>query len=246
MLAEQLAVAVASAPTFAAIDNLARITWRGLAEGHIEEQVAGALGNALEARRVAIRSLIAVSPPKRASAFPGVRKRQSSPNKLMSIRRRRQIAASGVMPGKLACDFTVGQVAALSVIAREVKKRGRCALPIDAIAAIAGTCRTVVQEALRRARELRLVAVIERRRPGRPSGTNIISIISPEWQSWLRLGRGGGFGKKSPTNTNSYYPQAETGNAWHSRSVPVVSGLKRPEEALEKGREGKPRLGALE
>lgn len=56
-----------------------------------------------------------------------------------------------------------------------------CTLHIDAIAALAGCSRTSVKNALRQARLLGLVLVKERRIPGLPSFTNILSIISKEW-----------------------------------------------------------------
>jgi hypothetical protein len=63
----------------------------------------------------------------------------------------------------------------------------RCACT-DAIAARAGTCRTVVKNALREARRLGLVTITERRRRGQRSLTNVIHIISREWRDWIAKG----------------------------------------------------------
>jgi hypothetical protein len=79
-----------------------------------------------------------------------------------------------------------------------VTKHGVCALHIDAIAAIAGTCRSVVQEAIRLARALGLVTVQERRRRGQRSLTNLVRVVSGEWLTWLR--RAGGFRKSNTTH----------------------------------------------
>jgi hypothetical protein len=76
----------------------------------------------------------------------------------------------------------------LAVVAREVQRAGRCNLFIDAIAALAGTCRSVVQSAVREAARLGLIRVSERRIPGRKSLSNIIEVISPEWRAWLLIG----------------------------------------------------------
>lgn len=190
MLADQLATAIETAPTFKIIDNLARLTWRGMAEGHIDAIVAERLGAAVEARRVAIKGGIALSASKPASGHPGAcRSRPRSPDRQRSIERRRRVACSGTVPGRLACNFTPGQTAVLSVVAQETKRRGSCQLPVDAIAALAGVCRTLVQDALREARRLGLVEVRERRRAGQPSLTNVITIISADWRAWLKLGR---------------------------------------------------------
>ena len=52
-----------------------------------------------------------------------------------------------------------------------------------------------------------LLAVQERPRPGQPHLTNVITVVSSEWQLWLFRSKGGerrGGGKKiAPTDTNS-------------------------------------------
>jgi hypothetical protein len=85
-------------------------------------------------------------------------------------------------------------------------RRGVCALHIDAIAALAGCCRTTVKNALRQSRLLGLILVKERRIPGRKSLTNLISIVSREWLGWLKLG----VGVKRLTATSSHFhPRGE-------------------------------------
>jgi hypothetical protein len=79
---------------------------------------------------------------------------------------------------------------ASSAAGDEVLARGCCDLHIDAIAARAGVCRTTTQNALRMVRKLGMVMVEERRRRGQKSLTNIIRIVSAEWQSWLAEGQG--------------------------------------------------------
>src|ERR1019366_7488225 len=57
-----------------------------------------------------------------------------------------------------------------------------------AIAAMAGCSRTVVQSALRQARSIGLVHVKERPQPGRKHLPNIVTVASPDWAAWLRIG----------------------------------------------------------
>jgi hypothetical protein len=82
----------------------------------------------------------------------------------------------------------------MRIIGDECRAHGECRLPIDAIAARAGVERTTVQNALREAQGkgdkpgAPIVRVQERRRPGRPSLTNVIHIISREWRDWLHKG----------------------------------------------------------
>jgi hypothetical protein len=124
--------------------------------------------------------------PKRLSNT--ARRRQRSPDRQRSVERRRRLAASGPMPPALAARFTTSELAALRIIADEVRLHGCCALHIDAIAARAGVCRTVVKNALREARSLGMVTITERRRRGQKSLTNIVRIVSPEWTAWVRIG----------------------------------------------------------
>jgi hypothetical protein len=128
------------------------------------------------------------------------------------------------MPSALASRFTWGEQAVHRVIGNEVRKHGVCALPIDAIAAMAGVHRTTVQNALREAQGkgevpgVPIISVQERRRKGQRSLTNIIRIISPEWLTWLRKGPsassrailGEGSNKKlSTTNTSKKEREAD-------------------------------------
>jgi hypothetical protein len=91
---------------------------------------------------------------------------------------------------RFAAHFTQGEQAALAVVAREFQARQVCVLPIDAVAALAGACRSTVKNALREARKLGLIEVRERRIPGRKSLTNVVRVIDARWLGWLRL-RGG-------------------------------------------------------
>src|SRR5271169_3072196 len=100
-----------------------------------------------------------ISPSRPALGLPWPAKRPRSPDRQASLERRRRQALSGVVPAKLAAAFTMGEVAALSVIARQCQRAGVCVLPIAAIAALAGVCRTVVQSAMRQARKLGLILV---------------------------------------------------------------------------------------
>ncbi len=107
------------------------------------------------------------------------------------------------MPAKIAAAFTPRELAVLSVIGRQCQRGGTCLLPIDQIAALAGTSRTTAQNALRAARRLGLIEVRERRRRGLPSMTNVIKVISADWSAWLKLsGPGVGFKLMSPTDSH--------------------------------------------
>lgn len=193
MHVQQFTDAVASVRSISALDEVVRLTWRALAEAQISEVDAEAVSSAVQARREALKGFLL-----RSSSMPvSARRRPVSPDRKRSIERRRRMASSGAVPGFLACHFTQGECAALSVIARDVQRHGKCVAPIDKIAALAGVCRTVVQNALRQGRRIGVVSVSERRRAGRRSDTNVVTISCPDWRAWLRIA-GGRVQKRKP------------------------------------------------
>lgn len=200
MIADQIMTAAAGARTHVDLNDIAKKLWRLHGEGFLDDAAATACSEALEGRRTAMRAGTAFRPTKAAS---GPRRPPRSPDRAASIERRRRVAASGSLPPAIAARFTLGEQAALSVIAGEVRRRGRCELPIDALAAMAGVSRTSVQNAMRQAVRLGFLTVTERRRRGRPSDTNVVAIVDAAWRAWLRLGAGGGDGFKMVSATDT-------------------------------------------
>ena len=171
---------IASIPV---LDDIARSLWAGLASGELSEEAAQELAEAIQERRQAIRSPIAT---KAASGLPRPSKgHPRSPDREASIRRRRTLAASGLIPAAIAARFTVGEAAALAVVAVEVMRRGHCVLCLDRIAALAGVSRTTAQTAFRIAARLGIISVTERRQPGWRSLPNIIRIADRSWAGWI-------------------------------------------------------------
>ena len=204
MLAHQFHEGVAAARNSARLDNVARLLWRAHAEGAIADADAEAVAEAIQSRRAAFSRPAAGVALSQAAPASARRRPPRSPDRQASLERRRRCAMSGLMPGRLAARFTVAEIAALSVIAREVQKAGQCLLPLDAVAALAGVARTTVQNAVRLAERLGLVQRIERRRRGLPSFPNILRIVAAEWVTWLRHGRQG-VGLKNLSATNNYF-----------------------------------------
>lgn len=211
MFAEQLSQAIGAARTMVTLDDVSRLTWRGLAEGLIEDRDAERLSVAIEAGRAALRGQGRMKPPSPSLSRP---RPCRSPDKAMSLSRRRQLAMSGAVPGTIAVGFTMGEIAALSVIARECQRRSRCTWFMDKIAAVAGVSRTTARNALRQAQALGLVTVEERRHKAARSDSNVIRIVSPEWLAWLRLGGGC---KKSKATSNEYKSNGESGSKARGR-----------------------------
>jgi hypothetical protein len=106
-------------------------------------------------------------------------------SKVTNPQRRQALAASHMFPAFLAGRFTIGQRAVLSVIGREVQRHGSCCLPLDTIATQAGTCRTSVRSALRRAAGLSVVAVQERPQDNDRHLPHEVTVACTDWQKWL-------------------------------------------------------------
>lgn len=165
---------------FHELHHLSHDLWKAFAAGHLDEGEAQELSERIEARK-----------PKRPtgpSFHPATTtKRPRSPNKQASIERRRRLARASPVPPELVHEFTQAEHAALTVICGEVTRCGVCTWCLDKIAAIAGTCRTVVKSALRKARANGLLHRQERRRKGRKSLTNIVRVLRRSWGSWLKF-----------------------------------------------------------
>jgi hypothetical protein len=175
--------------------ELARVgeaVWKAWGQGLLGDDEAQGLAERIEARR----ALPAPERPRRA--FVGSRPRTSA-----SMERRRSWAAAGRLPPAIAARFTLAEAAVLAVVASEISKRGACRLPLEHLAALAGVCRSTAKRALRAAHGLGLLRVEERRLTGWRNDTNVVTIVSPEWLSWLRLGpKGGGVQSVPRTHTN--------------------------------------------
>ena len=190
MFHDQIAAAIEGARGGRHLDDLSRLVWRGLSEGQITEDAAQGLAERIHTRRTLNTATQAAGAPQerragRPSIFPP-RRPQRPPQRPQAIERRRRVAASGFAPPAVASRFTVAEQAACAIIVDEVRRRGDCRLPIDAIAARAGCSRTSVQNALRAARAAGLIRVTHRPRRGQKHLPNIVEITSPEWRTWIR------------------------------------------------------------
>lgn len=173
-----------------ALDALTQALWAGVTVGQISDEDAGRLAEAIEARRMAGKAIQAVAGwgPLRIEPAALRQKPQRPPVRSEAIKRRRRLAASGVMPPALAARFTTGEMAVLRIVSDEFRARKVCALCLDAIAARAGVSRTLAKGAIRQARRLGLVEVQERRRTGAKSLPNLVTVIDREWLAWIKRG----------------------------------------------------------
>src|SRR6195952_152405 len=176
MFAEEIRQAVMAAPRDR-LPELSAALWKGFAAGTVTETEAEELSLAIEARKaIGATQKPAGGVRQLGSSFPA-RRPQRLPVRSVAIERRRRWAAAGRMPPKLAAHFTLGEQAALAVVAVEVTKRSTRMLAIGAIAALGGVSETTVRRALRPARVLGFVTVEERRLGRFRNETNGGSII---------------------------------------------------------------------
>ena len=214
MIADEIRAAVMAAPR-AKLPDVAVVMWSAYSGGTLTEAEAEALSALIEARKALLAAAAQGAAEERAAAdrtraSQDAARRGSAPLSPDSLERRRRWATSGWLPPALAARHTLGEHAVLAVVAREVRARGDCRLPIGRIAAEAGVCETTARRAIREARLAGLLTVEERRLTAWRSDTNVLRIVSAEWLSWLRLARssaprGGGCRFVEPTSTHRLY-----------------------------------------
>lgn len=165
----------------AELDYLTQLLWQHHSRGEVSDNTAQDIAEVIATQR----RLLLTSPVKRWSSPILNRPKRSYSTSNFIVKRRRQ-AASGWLPSTIAAAFTLGEQSVLSVIAiLTIKGGGTCDAPIAKIAALAACSRTVVQSAIRHARQLGLLRVTERPRRGQPSLTNVIEITDSLWKAWL-------------------------------------------------------------
>jgi len=190
MLVTQIKSAIGAAPSMGTLDEIATQVWRIWGGGGLSDAAAEDLSEALQAKRRLFGSGQKSADPgfhagRKRSVFPHKRRKQPRQDRTRSISRRRQLAASGVLPPRLAAMFTVSELAALRIISDEAHAKKSCRLTIGEIAARAGCSETTTRGAIRAAYTAGLVLVTERPRSGAPNLPNIVQIISSEWLIWL-------------------------------------------------------------
>lgn len=185
---EEVRRAIQASPR-ASLGDVTKAMWGGFGAGLLTEGEAEELSALIEARK-------AVAAPPAAS----MRSVGSRPRSPASLERRRRWANSGHVPGTLACRFTVGETAVLSVIALEVAKRGDCRMTVGHIAAVAGVSETTAKRAIREAKARGIITVEERRLRAWRNDSNIVRVVDAAWIAWLRIGRGSGGHFANPTN----------------------------------------------
>jgi hypothetical protein len=241
MFAIQVEAAISGTKSLARLDDYSRDIWKVWAAGSLSDDDAQRLATLIEARKAETRPLDTVR-----NRAPGVaiqigqsffppKRRQVCPDRAAAMERRRRLAFSGPMPPALACRFTTGALAALRIVADEVRAKGRCSLSLSEIAARAGVGVTTARNAVREASREGLLTIQERRRHMRPNLPNTVRIISREWLAWIT--KGGGSKKAKPTDIGIRKPSVYAeGTAALRGDNACPTRPNGPKESFEEGR----------
>ncbi len=198
----------------AALHDLSCRLWALMGDGTLTDDQVGELSEAIAERQRAGRTSPAAAPlpapavplaavMERGSIFPPRARPRISDRPAAKLQRRR-VAYSGPIPPGLAERFTLGEIAALGVVADEIAAKGRCDRSVAEIAQRAGVCIRLVQRAIKEARLQGLLSVDERKQRGAKHLTNVIRVLSREWAAWLARrskSRGVGESKATPADT---------------------------------------------
>jgi hypothetical protein len=114
------------------------------------------------------------------------RRRLTTEERAKRRERKRMLGGSSAMPDTMRHHYTEGERAVGCVVAGEVKRVGICEISIDEIADRAGVGRTTVQNWQHEARRLGHICVRHRPQRGAKSLTNVITIISTDWLTWIK------------------------------------------------------------
>lgn len=130
--------------------------------------------------RVSISHLF---PPKRRPRIP-VRSE--------ALRRRRMIAAAGLLPPNLAWYFRPSEQTVMAIIADAIRAKGYCDLFIVEICERACVSRKTVQNTIRMAQQMFLLSCELRpvKGRGKKHRANVLRCVSLEWREWLKKRKG--------------------------------------------------------
>lgn len=197
-LADQFALAAASARNSTAVHHVICQVWRANREGLLADEDAQRIAETATGRRAALATRTAFTPPPVA---PPKRKRHcTSPDREKSRLTARKWAAGRHVPATIAQHFPTTELAALAFVCERLRAQQVCTTYIDRIAAETGGSRTTVKRMQREAVRLGILDVQERRIPGRKNETNVITARALDliaWLHWVPIG-----GQQRPTTRN--------------------------------------------
>jgi hypothetical protein len=197
---EELSGRLLHAADGAQLDAVARLLWVQHGNGYLTDFEADELSKRIQALRGSPGGFVTAIGSAAASAVVAA-KRARRVKSADARDRMRSAAFGGWLPRTLAAMFTIGELAVLSVIAREVAARGFCDLHVGTIAYRAGVSVRTVRNARHLAVE-RGVITCHQRGNSKNGLANVVRIVSREWLSWVAKRAPAKGGKMTPPCLN--------------------------------------------
>jgi Helix-turn-helix domain len=233
MLAEHFRTAAAGARTNAALDETARLLWRAHAEAQIPDTEAGAISEAIEARRAALAGKLATEPPKLTQGLlgPGRRLENRRPErreKLFGLGRPHALDRNAkirimhwarCLARRTEKGKAYGQVTAKALAVLEAllwgfhnAKSGFCFPSYERIAEAAGCARSTVAQALKALEDAKILSWVQRIKRVREPCPDLLGANGWRWRV-LRTSNSYAFNDPSPAGAqaNPSKSEKETG-----------------------------------
>jgi hypothetical protein len=227
MLADQFLEAAAGARTGAALDELARKTWRAHAEGHLADTEAEAISEAVEARRASLAGHTTPNPPKAVLGLPRASRRRE---KVFGLGRPRALDRNAKVrimhwarclsrrteKGRAYGEVTAKALAVLEALlwAFHNATSGLCFPSYEAIAEAASCARSTVAEAIRALEDAGILSWVHRIKRVREAAPDLFDGHGWRWRV-IRTSNAYAFTDPSPAanRPNSSKSEKPTGTA---------------------------------
>jgi AraC-like DNA-binding protein len=228
MLAEHFHNAAAGARTNAALDETARLLWRAHAEAQILDGEAGAISEAIEARRAALSGKGPGTLPKQACGLPRPTRSPERREKMFGLGRPRALDRNAkvrimhwarCLGRRTEKGKAYGQVTAKALAVLEAllwgfhnAKSGICFPSYERIAEAAGCARSTVAEALKALEGARILSWVNRIKRIGEACPDLLGANGWRWRV-LRTSNAYAFNDPSPAGAqaNSSKSEKETG-----------------------------------
>ena len=228
MLAEQFHAAAVTARNTAAVDEIARLTWRAHAEGQIPDAEAGAISEAIEARRAALAGNGPLGASRPALGRPVAIRKAERREKMFGLGRPRALDRNAKVrimhwarclsrrteKGKAYGVVTAKALAVLEALlwAFHNARSGVCFPSYERIAEAAGCARSTVAEALRALEVAGVLSWVNRIKRVREPCSDLLGDQGWRWRV-LRTSNAYAFNDPSPAGSqpNSSKSEKETG-----------------------------------
>jgi AraC-like DNA-binding protein len=224
MLADQFHAAASRARTIASLDETARCLWRAHAEAQIFDAEAGAISEAIEARRAALAGKQATKPPRSTLGLPRAARRPERREKLFGLGRPRALdrnakvrimhwarcLARRTQKGRAYGIITAKALAVLEALlwAFHNAKSGLCFPSYERIAEAAGCARSTVAEALKALEDAGVLSWVQRIKRVREACPDLLGDNGWRWRV-LRTSNSYAFTDPSPAADPSNSSKSE-------------------------------------